>query len=132
MVAMILLTLTVGSCGIRGEGDDSELTVTVVKGIEVVPADMGQAQVPVARYLTDSELIVFVSNPLYSGSCPPNAEAEAREDGTATLSIDDGNEGTCTADAIRYSFLVQAFSDTPTHLVVLEEGEEDVELDLSE
>jgi len=28
--------------------------------------------------------------------------------------------------------LVQGFTDTPTHLFVLEEGEEDIELDLSE
>jgi len=45
LVALVLLTLTVGSCGILGEGDDSQLTVTVVKGIELAPADMGQAQV---------------------------------------------------------------------------------------
>jgi len=94
----------------------------VVKGIEVAPIGMRQAQDPVAHYLADSELIVFISSPLYSGSCPPTAEAETAEGGTVTLSIDDSHDGVCTADANRDTFLIQGFTDTPTSLIVREKG----------
>ena len=114
LVGLLLVTLTGVSCGTGGGGEDPGLTTMVVKGIEVAPTDMRQAQGPVARYLGDSELILFVSTPLYSGSCPPTAEAEAAQDGTVTLSIDDSDEGLCTADASRDTFLIQGFTDTPT------------------
>lgn len=131
VVTLIILTLALASCGLVGEDDDSELTVTVVKGIELAPVDLRRANGPVARYLADSQLIVFVSVPLYSGFCPPDAEAEQTGDGTVTLSVEmNGDE--CTADANRYTFLIQGFPDTPSDLVVEEDELEDIELQLSE
>jgi len=131
LVTLILLTLTLASCGLVGEDDDSELTVTVVKGIELAPVDLGQANGPVARYLADSQLIVFVSGPLYSGSCPPAAEAKASGNGSVTLTLE-SPDGDCTADANRYTFLIQGVADTPSDLVVKEGALEDIELDVSE
>jgi hypothetical protein len=86
LVGLFPVTLTGASCGLGGDGEDPGLTIMVVKGIEVAPIGMRQAQDPVAHYLADSELIVFISSPLYSGSCPPTAEAETAEGGTVTLS----------------------------------------------
>ncbi len=40
------------------------MTVTVVRGIEIAPPEMQRANEPVARYLEDSRLVVFVSGPL--------------------------------------------------------------------
>ena len=130
LVTLILLTLTLASCGLVGDDEDSELTVTVAKGIELAPTDLRQANRPVARYLADSQLIVFVSGPLYSGSCPPEAKAEASGNGSVTLTLEHP-DGDCTADANRYTFLIQGLADTPSDLIV-EEGElEDIELDVS-
>ncbi len=93
---------------------------------------MKRAEVPVARYLGDSRVVVFVSSPRYSGSCPPTAEAEAAGDGTVTLTISNAEEGACTANANRDTFLIQGFSDNPTHLIVKEQGQKDLEFDVSE
>jgi hypothetical protein len=131
LTTLVLMTLMLASCGLVGEEDDSELTVTVIKGIELAPVDLGRASGPVAHYLADSQLIVFVSGPLYSGSCPPDAQARASEDRSVTLTLDHP-DGDCTSDANRYTFLIQGFPDTPSDLVVEEDGLEDIELELAE
>ena len=129
-----LLMLTLVGCS--GENDEregeSERTVTVVKGIEVAPIKMRPTGQPVARHLADSEVIVYVSAPMYSGSCPPTGEVEESGDDTVTLTITTEGEGVCTADANRYTFLIQGFTILPATLLVIDEGQEAIELDLSD
>lgn len=119
------------ACGLLAacSGDGADMTVTVIEGIEVAPAEMQRAEDPVARYLQDSNLVVFVSTPLYSGSCPPSAEAKTDGD-DLVLVIDDSSEGDCTADANRYTFLVQGFDEEPTRLTVEQGDGDSIELDL--
>src|SRR5688572_24233350 len=99
------------ACGLLAacSGERADMTVTVIRGIEIAPREMQRAEEPVARYLQDSELVVFVSAPLYSGSCPPSAEAKTDDDDGLVLVLDDSSEGDCTSDANRYTFLVQGF-----------------------
>ena len=130
-VAIATVAISTASCSLYDGEDDPDPDVTVVQGIELAPPDMRRANGPVARYLADSEVLVFASDPLYSGSCPPTAEAEEGEEGTLKLTIDDALDDSCTADANRYTFLVQGFSDTPSRLVVEGEGAADIEIDLN-
>lgn len=73
----------------------------------------------------------FISAPLYSGSCPP--EAEASQDGeTITLNIDAESSGVCTTDAGPYTFVMSTDADeVPTRLVVKESNQDDIRLDLA-
>lgn len=127
-VAAAVLAMT--SCGLVGD-DDSDTTVTAIRGTELAPPDLRQTEQPAAEYLPESKVLVFVSEPLYSGSCAPSGEAEQDGDGTVTLTIDDDHEGDCTADANRYTFLVQGLTEAPPRLVVEEDGRDDIEIDVS-
>lgn len=132
-LALALMTLTMTACDSDDAEGDSGLQVTVVQGIELAPGDMKRASEPVARYLQDSAVIIFVSGFLYSSSCPPDAEAEAdTEGGTVTLTLEQDNSN-CTSDARRYTFLIQGdLGGDPTTLIVHEDGQADLELDLAD
>jgi hypothetical protein len=132
MSRSIRVSIAVLGCGLLAacSGDSADMTVTVITGIEIAPPEMQRAEEPVARYLQDSNLVVFVSAPLYSGSCPPSAEAKTDDDDGLVLVIEDSSEGNCTSDANRNTFLVQGFDEEPTRLTV-EHGEGDsIEFDL--
>ena len=133
MVAIgVFIALALAACGLRGDDEQSDLAVTVVRGIDLAPKDMQRAEAPVARYLADSEVLVFVSSPLYSGSCTPTADAEMTDVGTVTLTISSADEGVCTADANRDTFVIQGFDDVPRHLIVEEQGQHDIELGVTD
>ena len=112
-------------------GGDPGPTVAVVRGTAVAPAGLRQGDGPPARYVADSDVVAFVSAPLFSGSCPPTAEAEQEGDGTLLLTVDSPG-GECTADANPYTFLVQGFSGVPTRLVVEGAGERRIVVGLEE
>jgi hypothetical protein len=102
-----------------------------VKGIDVAPPTMRQSEEPVARYFPDLNVVLFVSAPRYSSSCPPSAEADTNA-ATLTLAVKcDSSEGDCTSDANRYTFPVQGFDEEPTRLVI-EEEQENIELGLGD
>lgn len=134
MCRSVRVSLALLGCGLLTacSSDDANMTVTVVTGIEIAPAEMRRAEEPVARYLQDSNLVVFVSDPLYSGSCPPSAEAETDGDDRLVLVIDDSTEGDCTADANRNTFLIQGFDEEPAQLTVEQGKSESIELDLGD
>ena len=133
LVGLVLLTIAgcAGEPEGPGDGIGPELAATVVKGIELAPAEMRGTGQPVARHLADSEVIVYVSGPMYSGSCPPTGDVEASGADKVTLTIDTGG-GNCTADANRYTFLIQGFTGSPAELIVIDEGQEAIELDLTD
>ena len=126
VAALLALTSACGLVGDDGDGDDeSGLQVTVVKGIDLAPGVLKRAEEPAARYLQDSRVVVFVSAPLFSGSCPPEADAEMGEEGSIRLVLDGGaSDRACTDDAMRYTFLVQGFRGDPTRLEVSGQGSE--------
>jgi hypothetical protein len=128
---VVALLLTACGLGDGGSGDaGSEVTVTVKTGIDDAPADLAGASQPVARYVAGAHQVVFVSTALFSSSCPPHGSAT--QDGhQVVLTIDDGNDGNCLSDAIRDTFRIEHLQGTPTHLVVLQEGQPDQRLDLS-
>lgn len=125
--------LAVGAClalASCGETGDSE--VTVLRGSELAPADLTDAGSAAARYLPESHTVLFVSDPVYSGSCPPPASAERDGDGVITLTIKNSDEDTCTDDGNPYTFLVTDVSSRPSRLVVSSEAvRESVDFDLS-
>ena len=128
-VAVALLLAT--SCGFRQSSGESGVTVTVVDGIDKAPAELAASTRPIARYVADAGKVIFVSAPLYSSSCPPRGSA-TQDGGTVTLTIDHGNDGNCTADAGRDTFLIESVQGVPKHLLVVEEGQDDQRLDLSD
>ncbi|CUR57411.1 hypothetical protein NOCA2420003 [metagenome] len=132
MPRFMRVSIAVIGCGLLPacSADSADMTVTVVKGIEIAPPEMQRAEKPVARYLPNSNLVVFVSAPLYSGSCPPSAEAKTKDDDGLALVIDDASEGNCTADANRNTFLIQGFDEEPTRLTVEYGDGDSIEFDL--
>lgn len=112
-------------CGVG----DEDIDVVVVSGTELAPSQGSETE-PVAYVLAGGDAVQFISAPLYSGSCPP--EADAQQDGaTLTLSIDADEEDACTADGAPYTFVMSADSEeAPTQLVVEESGQDDIRLDL--
>lgn len=129
VLGLAVVLAVCASCAVLGE-DDPEIAVTVVRGTELAPPALARAEVPAAQHVPESGVLVFVSTPLYSGSCPPTAEAEQDEDGSVRLTIDDSHEGDCTADANRETFLIQGLPETPTRLVIHEDERDDIEIDL--
>lgn len=120
------LLMTISACALTDEGPN----VVVLQGSDLtLPPDAPPAEEPSARLLPGSGGVVFVSAPLYSGSCPPTAEA-ARDGNELVLTIERGDSGDCTADANPYTFVIEAGETGPERLVVRQEGNEDIELDL--
>lgn len=132
MSRFIRTAIGVLGCGLLAacSTDSADMTVTVIRGIELAPPEMQRAEKPIARYLQDSNLVVFVSAALYSGSCPPSGEAKTDDNDGLVLVIDDSSEGTCTADANGYTFLVQGFAEEPTRLTVEQSDGDSIEFDL--
>ncbi|MBB6626049.1 hypothetical protein H5V45_01830 [Nocardioides sp. KIGAM211] len=100
-----------------------------MNGIELAPLSMQRDDVPNARYLADSQVIVFVSTPLYSGSCPPRGRAE-QSGSTVTVTVSETGD-VCTADANRDLFLVQGFGGIPKRLIVKQDGQDEIDLSLA-
>lgn len=98
-------SLTLASCGVLDQ-DDPDVSETVVRGVELAPAELGRAPSPGAQYLDQSE------------------------EGAVTLNIDDSHDGVCTSDANPYTFLVQGLPETPTSLTVRAGEQDDLEVDL--
>jgi hypothetical protein len=128
-LALAAVAIAGTSCGLLGN-DDPDITVTVVTGTDLASPALRAAQEPAADHLSNSQVLVFVSAPLCSGSCPPEAAAEQDDAGVVTLSIDDSSGDVCTADANRDTFLVQGLPVEPTRLVVEQDHEDDVQIDL--
>lgn len=129
LVGVAVAILVATSCGFRHSSDEPGVTVTVLTGIDKAPAEMAASTQPIARYLADQGKVIFVSAALYSSTCPPHGSAT--QDGrTITLTIHQANEGNCTADAGRDTFLIENVKRAPKQLLVEEHGQDDQRLDL--
>lgn len=122
------LVLALVSCGSDSSGD-----VTVMRGTELAPSDMTGESGEAARYLSEAQSVLFVSDAMFSGSCAPTASAEQDDDGTVRLTIENSDEDTCTDDANPYTFLITDVPERPSRLVVAaEDSGEPIEIDLSQ
>jgi hypothetical protein len=128
--AWLLLVPLLSACGILGIGGGLQVEVT---DPQERPRELAAATVPVARYYADSGSVVYLSNLLYSGSCPPEGHAE-QEGETVTLTVErgDAHGESCTSDAQGYTFTISDLDGEATVLVVLEDGQDDLRLGLAD
>jgi hypothetical protein len=71
----------------------------------------------------EGQVLVYVSAPDYSSSCPPEVTAEAAEGTVTVIFREDPDAGVCTLDAGRATVTIDGLADPPTALSVTDAGD---------
>lgn len=123
LIAAMLPLFTVGCAW---AGADEAGHVTVYTGPDEAVKVMTVHDSPSAVWLADREAIVYVSDALYSSSCPPTAEVAASNGEPVVLVVGPPESSNCTDDAVRDTFIIEGLAERPASLVVREDGQDEL------
>jgi hypothetical protein len=102
--------------------DDTDLTVRITHRLPP-QTDGGAGRRVLAIWDGDDKSLTYVTGMHYSGSCPPTGTATVTAQGSVSLEIQENTgPGVCTADAGRYTAVIEGLASAPTTLRVTEVG----------